>query len=151
PPAQPPWLYSLPHCVHRRYDRSVEWWSVVSSGEKKAHSELTTDHCSTLAVILVAPWTREALMKSRLACLCTVAFASAGIVLGAPLASRPGGAVGLAFQAPASADVFTDPDKAGPDFAVQGEYEGALDGGERLAAQVVAEGKGTFAFAFFKG
>jgi hypothetical protein len=48
-------------------------------------------------------------------------------------------------------DTFTDPDKAGPDFVVQGEYEGLLDGKEKWSAQVAAEGKGKFQTALLKG
>jgi hypothetical protein len=42
------------------------------------------------------------------------------------------------------AEAFMDPEKAGPDYLVQGEYEGAIAGGGKLGAQVVALGDGTF-------
>lgn len=59
-----------------------------------------------------------------------------------------------AYAAPGEA--FTDPAKAGPDFAVQGEYQGELkmpDAPEALkvGAQVVALGDGKFNGVFFFG
>jgi len=47
-------------------------------------------------------------------------------------------------------ETFVDPDKAGPEFLIQGEYEGLL-GQDRLAAQVVAEGKGQFIVYLLSG
>ncbi len=66
-------------------------------------------------------------------------------------------AVVLAFglaAAVAAADVFLDPEEAGPDFAIQGEYVGELqgeNGRETWAAQVVALGDGRFLVKGLRG
>src|SRR5579859_3692758 len=58
----------------------------------------------------------------------------------------------LALAAPQPPpEVFLDPDAAGPDFAVQGEYVGEAAGRDKLAAQVVAEGEGKFTAYFLAG
>lgn len=58
---------------------------------------------------------------------------------------------GAADKAP----VFTDPAKAGIDYALQGEYAGELKDGDgnpvKIGVQVIAEGKGAFSFKAYHG
>lgn len=49
------------------------------------------------------------------------------------------------------ANTFTDPDQAGPDYAVQGEYLGKSDDGMTWGAQVVALGNGEFDVVAYAG
>jgi hypothetical protein len=59
------------------------------------------------------------------------------------------GSVGVQAQNPK--DQITDPEKAGPDFLVQGEYEGTIAGKDKLGAQVVAKGDGKFVGSILPG
>src|SRR5437016_3016310 len=60
-------------------------------------------------------------------------------------------ALSPALQAQDKKNAFLDPEKAGPDFLVQGEYEGQIAGKDKLGAQVVAKGNGKFSGFFFPG
>lgn len=46
---------------------------------------------------------------------------------------------------------YTDPAQAGPDFRVQGEYEGSLSNGAVIAAQVIAVGNAKFEGVLYSG
>ncbi len=59
----------------------------------------------------------------------------------------------LAADPPKKAEpkAFTDPDQAGPDFKIQGEYAGATPEGQKVGAQVIALGDGQFAGRMLRG
>ena len=59
-------------------------------------------------------------------------------------------AAALAVAAP-EGDTFTDREEAGPEFVVQGEYAGKTARGDRLGAQVIALGNGTFGAVLLPG
>src|SRR5262249_24370006 len=48
-------------------------------------------------------------------------------------------------------NVFIDPDNAGPDYAIQGEYLGETADKTKWGAEVVAQGNGTFLANFLPG
>jgi len=54
-------------------------------------------------------------------------------------------------KAKAPIEAFTDPEKAGPDYQVQGEYTGDVPGHGAFAMQVIAEGDGKYMLRALKG
>ena len=53
--------------------------------------------------------------------------------------------------APKKPEAFSDPATAGPDFAIQGEYQGQNSRALRMGAQVIARGDGKFDFSELVG
>lgn len=66
------------------------------------------------------------------------------VLVTAPLAAQQGARA-------AREDVFTDPQQAGVDFKLQGEYAGEIAGGGKLGAQVVALGEHKFTVNLLTG
>jgi hypothetical protein len=62
--------------------------------------------------------------------------------------------IGVALAAPGKFETFTDPAAAGPDFAIQGEYQGTWSGSQQskeAGAQVIARGEGKFHVVLLEG
>ena len=57
----------------------------------------------------------------------------------------------VSLQAQNAKTAFLDAKSAGPDFAVQGEYEGTIGKARKLGIQVIAQGKGGFNAVLYAG
>jgi hypothetical protein len=73
------------------------------------------------------------------------------LVAASALAQQPIGSGGSRRDGPAERTTFLDPRSAGPDFEIQGEYQGQLRNGERYAVQVIALGDGAFRAVGYHG
>ena len=74
---------------------------------------------------------------------------SVGVVMVAAVVLAWSGQAPGAAKKPATTAYLT-PAEAGPDYGVQGEYEGAA-GGKKIGVQVIALGKGAFQAVFYPG
>jgi Domain of Unknown Function (DUF1080) len=73
------------------------------------------------------------------------------LVVALPMLADDAGPKKVQEKTPRSAiETFTDPDKAGPDYLIQGEYVAQGPRG-KLGAQVVADGDGQFIVRFLNG
>jgi 3-keto-disaccharide hydrolase len=74
-----------------------------------------------------------------------------GIAKPASGVTRAGLVLVLAMAGSARSQTFLEPEEAGPDFAIQGEYGGTLETGNPMGVQVVALGGGAFKAVFLPG
>lgn len=65
--------------------------------------------------------------------------------------SRAGLVLLLAMLGSARSQTFLEPEEAGPDFAIQGEYSGMVETATAMGAQVIALGGGSFKAVFLPG
>lgn len=84
-------------------------------------------------------------MKRWVTGACALALAVSWLALGSANQEKKTKAEDKSHKA------YTDPKEAGPDFAVQGEYEGEIGGQGKVGVQVVALGDGRSDMYYFRG